>query len=115
MHTWIHSHHVPHFTASLPQVVEGLSYLHHKHNVIHRDIKPSNVLINTDGAVKLCDFGVSGELHNSLANSFVGTRSYMAPERLLGTEYTVESDIWSLGVSVCSLLCIFGTNSLPQT
>eukprot|EP00043_Microstomoeca_roanoka_P020315 m.244201 g.244201 ORF g.244201 m.244201 type:complete len:398 (+) comp17145_c1_seq2:260-1453(+) len=85
------------------KVVEGLAYLHNDLNVMHRDIKPSNILVNSDGAVKLCDFGVSGELQNSLAYSFVGTRSYMAPERLKGEEYTVESDIWSLGVSLIEL------------
>ena len=36
------------------------------------------------GEIKLCDFGVSGQLIDSMANSFVGTRSYMSPERLLG-------------------------------
>lgn len=42
------------------------------------DIKPSNILINTIGEIKICDFGVSGQLIDSMANSFVGTRSYMA-------------------------------------
>ena len=38
--------------------------------------------MNHDGEIKLCDFGVSGQLIDSMANSFVGTRSYMSPERL---------------------------------
>ena len=49
---------------------------------IHPFFQPSNILLNTRGEIKLCDFGVSGQLIDSMANSFVGTRSYMAPERL---------------------------------
>jgi len=63
----------------------------------HRDIKPSNVLVNTAGLVKLCDFGVSGQLERSLAcvghrlsdadrrsKTNIGCQSYMAPERIKG-------------------------------
>ncbi|KAG9343442.1 hypothetical protein JZ751_013606 [Albula glossodonta] len=67
------------------------------------DVKPSNILVNSRGEIKLCDFGVSGQLIDSMANSFVGTRSYMSPERLQGTHYSVQSDVWSMGLSLVEL------------
>jgi RIO-like serine/threonine protein kinase len=54
-----------------------MSYLH-LHRTIHRDIKPSNILLTRDGTIKLCDFGVSGELVESGVDTFTGTLIYMA-------------------------------------
>ncbi|KIY71966.1 kinase [Cylindrobasidium torrendii FP15055 ss-10] len=84
-------------------VLEGLIYLYDVHRIIHRDIKPSNILCNSKGQVKICDFGVSGELINSIADTFVGTSTYMSPERIQGAQYTVKSDVWSLGISLIEL------------
>lgn len=59
-------------------VIHGLSYLYESFKIIHRDVKPSNILVNRQGQIKLCDFGVSGELINSIADTFVGTSTYMS-------------------------------------
>jgi len=92
-------------------VLRGLSYLREKHQIIHRDVKPSNILVNSQGEIKICDFGVSGQLIDSMANSFVGTRSYMSPERLQGSQYSVASDLWSLGLSLLEIS--FGMYPIP--
>lgn len=53
--------------------------------------------------MKLCDFGVSGELVDSVAGTFTGTGYYMAPERIQGQTYTIRSDVWSSGLTLLEL------------
>uniref|UniRef100_A0A3Q3ATX8 mitogen-activated protein kinase kinase n=1 Tax=Kryptolebias marmoratus TaxID=37003 RepID=A0A3Q3ATX8_KRYMA len=89
-------------------IVKALEHLHHNLSVIHRDVKPSNVLINTQGQVKMCDFGISGHLVDSVAKTMdAGCKPYMAPERinpdLNQIGYSVKSDIWSLGITMIEL------------
>lgn len=84
-------------------VLAGLTYLYTAHKIMHRDIKPSNILVNTRGQIKICDFGVSSELEGSIAETFVGTGTYMAPERIQGSPYTVKSDVWSVGLTLMEL------------
>eukprot|EP01023_Acetabularia_acetabulum_P026361 TRINITY_DN2506_c0_g1_i2.p1 TRINITY_DN2506_c0_g1~~TRINITY_DN2506_c0_g1_i2.p1 ORF type:complete len:219 (-),score=42.37 TRINITY_DN2506_c0_g1_i2:640-1296(-) len=82
------------------QVLDGLKYLHQELRTIHRDIKPQNLLLSSSGTLKIADFGVStllGDRGNSV-ESWVGTVTYMSPERLNGERYSFNSDIWSLGV-----------------
>eukprot|EP00743_Colponemidia_sp_Colp-15_P004194 GILK01004524.1.p1 GENE.GILK01004524.1~~GILK01004524.1.p1 ORF type:complete len:343 (-),score=56.17 GILK01004524.1:116-1144(-) len=89
----------------IQQVLQGFIYLHKVRHQVHRDIKLENILINTGGAVKLTDFGISRELNNTagLAHTFVGTLTYMSPERILGGSYNYSSDVWSLGMIVVEL------------
>lgn len=84
-------------------ILGGLAYLYSAHRIMHRDLKPSNVLVNSKGQIKLCDFGVSSELEGSIAETFVGTGTYMAPERIQGSPYTVKSDVWSVGLTLMEL------------
>ena len=84
-------------------ILGGLVYLYEAHRIMHRDIKPSNVLVNSRGMIKLCDFGVATETVNSVANTFVGTSTYMAPERIQGGAYSIKSDVWSVGLTVMEL------------
>lgn len=60
-------------------VVSALHYLYSQLRVIHRDVKPSNILINKKGEVKICDFGISGYLVDSVAKTIdAGCKPYMA-------------------------------------
>ena len=86
-------------------VVSALHYLHSNLKVIHRDVKPSNILVSTSGKVKMCDFGISGYLVDSVAKTIdAGCKPYMAPERIdpQGNpgHYDVRSDVWSFGISM---------------
>jgi mitogen-activated protein kinase kinase 4 len=70
-------------------------------------VKPSNILLDKTGAIKLCDFGISGQLVDSIAKTRdAGCRPYMAPERIdpqRARGYDVRSDVWSLGITLIEL------------
>ncbi|GBG30514.1 Mitogen-activated protein kinase kinase 3 [Hondaea fermentalgiana] len=86
------------------RVLRGLQFIHERHQ-IHRDIKPSNLLINHRGEVKISDFGIVRELESTqaMASTFVGTLTYMSPERISGLAYNANSDVWSFGLSLMSV------------
>uniref|UniRef100_A0A0D9WQ69 mitogen-activated protein kinase kinase n=1 Tax=Leersia perrieri TaxID=77586 RepID=A0A0D9WQ69_9ORYZ len=81
---------------------KGLRYLHEVRHLVHRDIKPANLLVNLKGEAKITDFGVSAGLDNTMAMcaTFVGTVTYMSPERIRNENYSYAADIWSLGLAV---------------
>lgn len=88
------------------EVLQGLAYLHARRQ-IHRDIKPANLLLNHRGEVKISDFGLVRHFDASIsrADTFVGTFTYMSPERICGGEYGYSADIWGVGLTLvtCAL------------
>ena len=70
------------------------------------DVKPSNILINKRGEIKLCDFGIAGELVNSYVGTNIGCKPYLAPERInpirMDDPYDQRSDVWSYGITIVS-------------
>jgi predicted Ser/Thr protein kinase len=80
------------------KICAGLAAAHDK-GILHRDLKPSNIMIDSNGQVVVMDFGlagIAGELGGSEISA--GTPAYMSPEQLSGTEVTVRSDIYALGL-----------------
>jgi tetratricopeptide (TPR) repeat protein len=96
----------------IEQVCYALGYAH-RNDVIHRDVKPANVIVQSDGIVKLLDFGIArqekSDGHLTRTGHVIGTIQYMAPERLKNEAFDGRSDIFSVGVMLFEML----TGQLP--
>jgi len=103
-------------------VLGALAFLHDELQVVHRDVKPGNILLNCDGQAKLADLGIvthpgqvqvdprsqpvgGGHMHTLCSSEcttpaieWIGTVTYMSPERLTGDAYSFSADMWSLGL-----------------
>jgi len=91
------------------QIAGALAYAHAR-NVLHCDIKPGNVMISADGVPKVLDFGIARRDSQTAAdlttstNVIAGTPPYMAPEVLLGSPPSQQSDVFGLGVMLYELV-----------
>ena len=84
----------------LTQACRGLDYAH-RNGVVHRDVKPGNLMVNTDGVVKLADFGIAKAAEQSditKVGSVLGTAAYLSPEQARGEPAGPASDLYALGV-----------------
>ncbi|XP_068500670.1 serine/threonine-protein kinase BLUS1 [Phaseolus vulgaris] len=99
----------PCIAVVLRDTLNALSYLHGQGH-LHRDIKAGNILVDTNGQVKLADFGVSASIYESSTCSSLkltdvaGTPYWMAPEVIHShTGYSLKADIWSFGITALEL------------
>src|SRR5580704_13933400 len=90
------------------QVCDAVDYAH-RNLIVHRDLKPANILVNTEGTVKLLDFGTASLLGAQDAATIAGARimtpRYASPEQIRGERLSTATDVFSMGVVLYELLC----------
>lgn len=93
------------------QIIEALRFAHRR-DIIHRDIKPQNIIIDSEGRVKVTDFGIAragGSSTMTEAGSILGTAHYLSPEQAQGRPVEAASDLYSLGIVMYEM----ATGKLP--
>jgi formylglycine-generating enzyme required for sulfatase activity len=97
-------------TPWIAQLCSALDYAHSKVRIVHRDLKPFNLLVNSEGDLKVVDFGIARSLSASEtrlsheAKSSTVSLGYVGPQQLLGEPAAVSDDIYSLGATIYELL-----------
>jgi eukaryotic-like serine/threonine-protein kinase len=87
------------------QILSALRFAH-RNGVVHRDIKPHNVIVDSEGRVKVADFGIAraGASQMTETGSIIGTAQYLSPEQARGAPVDQTSDIYSVGIVLYELL-----------
>jgi serine/threonine-protein kinase ULK/ATG1 len=86
------------------QLATGLKYLY-DNNILHRDLKPQNILLTDDLNIKIADFGFARKVDkNMLLNTLCGSPMYMAPEIINKQDYSIKSDLWSVGIIIYQMI-----------
>ena len=87
------------------QILMGMEFVH-RQGVCHRDLKPENILMNSEGVVKICDFGSAKVISpNGLNTPYIVSRYYRAPELILAcSDYTNKIDVWAIGCILAEFL-----------
>jgi serine/threonine-protein kinase len=97
---------IPQAIAYAIEIARALGAAHER-QIVHRDVKPHNVLISSEGAAKITDFGIARTLTEeglTMAGRVLGTTDYVSPEQALGHPVTGQSDVYSLGVVLYEML-----------
>lgn len=96
------------------EIILAIEHLH-EHNIVYRDLKPENLLLDREGHIKLCDFGLCKEdVTGDTVVTICGTPEYLAPEVLQHKTYGKSVDWWSLGNVIFEMIAgVFCSTRAP--